>query len=126
MRISDWSSDVCSSDLAKQTHGSASEAECEIDGGAQVRLVAPVIRTIERRHTGRSFEDVIGANGVAIIRRKNGAGPVILLTIAASDERQSMLPHRLIVAVAQMGERQVRRGGETGLWGKQGQRFGHI
>src|SRR3546814_17913300 len=104
MRISDWSSDVCSSDLAKQTHGSASEAECEIDGGAQVRLVAPVIRTIERRHTGRSFEDVIGANGVAIIRRKNGAGTVILLPLAANAERQRMLHPRPIVEVAALDE----------------------
>src|SRR3546814_20206109 len=77
MRISDWSSDVCSSDL-------------------------------------------IGANGVAIIRRKNGAGPVILLPIAASAERQRMLPHRLIVAVDHMGERQVRQGGEIGFRAKIG------
>src|SRR3546814_1444324 len=57
MRISDWSSDVCSSDLAKAGAIGAAQAEAVVDHPVEAGLVVPVapeqviirIRSEERR-----------------------------------------------------------------------------
>src|SRR3546814_14087415 len=42
MRISDWSSDVCSSDLRAPSTGSGQGLQCDGGGGVRIPLVVPV------------------------------------------------------------------------------------
>src|SRR3546814_6218877 len=53
MRISDWSSDVCSSDLAvdRRAHFGAFEIQLGLVQGGQRRLVRRVLRRFDRRIT---------------------------------------------------------------------------
>src|SRR3546814_3688510 len=97
MRISDWSSDVCSSDLGGTRRAiveivdEAREAEArirvELAGRGHEEIIALVLRAIERRnHRGRGHEQaalvVADTNAIApaaIARRQQGLNAAIPL-----------------------------------------------
>src|SRR3546814_10762651 len=49
MRISDWSSDVCSSDLLRHRLAELGEVEAAVDGGADLALAPPGEELVHRR-----------------------------------------------------------------------------
>src|SRR3546814_11954642 len=61
MRISDWSSDVCSSDLTKLFHRTTRTLSLTAEGEACYERVAPLLRALE--DAGELFEDESETSG---------------------------------------------------------------
>src|SRR3546814_5490940 len=79
MRSSDWSSDVCSSDLADDLHGAAVELDGEVDGAALAEQLADFSVALAERHRrhGLRFLAFLGD------RRAGHVGVLVAILVGA-------------------------------------------
>src|SRR3546814_20271519 len=109
MRISDWSSDVCSSDL-EHASGGAADADGAGDGRIDAAKVDRTIGAVERAPVDRFERAIVGSIDDRRRRRARNLDAVALLTARLVVERRVAIEFQIVVRLPL-----ERRGAVVGL-----------